>query len=296
MAVKRKRRDRRQLFGELIQLDGSPHDWFEGRGPRCTLLVFIDDATSQLLWLEFVKSESIEGVMISTKKYFRKHGMPISFYVDYGSVFSVNLNNKDRVKKTQFERAMKELDVEVIHARTPQAKGRVERTNKTMQDRLIKEMRLAGISTIEQASRFVQSGYLEKHNQQFSVNAQQTGNAHQSVAGYDLDRILCIKDTRKIQNDMVISYKNQFLQLHYHQRAVIRPKNTVTVYNLFNGKIILSIRGFDLAFNTIKTRPKKMPVEKIFNNKTPQLVHPNSRIWASGGYTKNRRNSMHTNI
>ena len=95
---------------------------------------------------------------------------------------------------------------------------------------------------------------------------------------------------------MVISYKNQFLQLHYHQRAVIRPKNTVTVYNLFNGKIILSIRGFDLAFNTIKTRPKKMPVEKIFNNKTPQLVHPNSRIWASGGYTKNRRKLCIKNI
>ncbi len=110
-------------------MDGSPHDWFEKRGPRCTLLVFIDDATSQILWLEFVKSESIEDVMVATKNYFHKYGTPISFYVDYGSVFSVNLNNKDRVKKTQFERAMKELDVEVIHARTPQAKGRVERAS-----------------------------------------------------------------------------------------------------------------------------------------------------------------------
>jgi len=134
---------------------------------------------------------------------------------------------------------MKELNVEIIHARSPQAKGRVERANQTMQDRLIKEMRLAGISTMEQANQFFQLGYLKKHNQQFAIKAQHAGNAHQSIEKYNLDKILCIKDTRKIQNDMVISYKNQFLQLHKQQPAVICPKDTVTVYDQFNGKILL---------------------------------------------------------
>ena len=284
-SIKRKRRERRPLFGELIQLDGSPHDWFEGRGHKCTLLVFVDDATSAIVWLEFVRSESVEDVMTATKHYFNKYGTPISFYVDHGSVFSVNLNNKDKYKKTQFERAMKELDVEIIHARSPQAKGRVERANRTMQDRLIKEMRLGGISTMEQANQFVQSGYLKKHNQQFAIKAQQYGDAHQSIEQYNLNKILCIKDTRKIQKDMVISYKNQILQLHKKQPAIIRPKDTVTIYDQFNGKISLSIRGFYLSFEKIDKRREKPSVEKVYNQK-PRHIHSNSRLWVRGGFQK----------
>ena len=124
----------RRYLDLMVQLDGSPHDWFEGRGPKCTLLVFIDDATSQFLWLEFAESESVISVMKATKQYFTKFGKPVSFYVDYGSVFSVNTNNKERIKKSQYERAMSELGVEIIHARSPQAKGRVERCNRTMQE------------------------------------------------------------------------------------------------------------------------------------------------------------------
>ncbi len=107
----RKRRMRKAIFGIMIQLDGSSHDWFEGRAPACTLLVFIDDATSKIVWLEFAKSESYEAVMTATLNYFNKYGIPRSFYVDHGSVFSINFNNPEREKVTQFERAMKELNV-----------------------------------------------------------------------------------------------------------------------------------------------------------------------------------------
>ena len=119
------------FFGVMTQLDGSPHAWFEERGPCCTLLVFIDDATSKIVQLEFVKSESTKEVMQAVKKYILAHGLPREFYVDYGSVFSVNINNPDREKLTQWERCCKELGINVIHARSPQAKGRVERANRT---------------------------------------------------------------------------------------------------------------------------------------------------------------------
>ena len=129
----RSQRPRKLCFGEMIQLDGSPHDWFEGRAPKCTLLVFIDDATSAILWLEFVTGETTTESLVAAKSYMEKYGRPMSLYVDYGSVWSVNTNNPDREKITQFERVMKELGIEVIHARSPQAKGRVERANKTLQ-------------------------------------------------------------------------------------------------------------------------------------------------------------------
>jgi transposase len=189
-AKHRKMRERRPMRGMLIQLDGSPHDWFEGRASKCTLIVFIDDATSEILWLEFVKSESFSGVAGATKNYVEKCGRPTSFYVDYGSVFSVNLNNPERCKKTQFERIMKEMNIDVIHARSPQAKGRVERCNKTMQDRLVKEMRLAGISSIKDANRFVRQGdFIKRHNLKFAVPPIQEGNVHKDIEGYNLYKL-----------------------------------------------------------------------------------------------------------
>src|SRR3990167_10273938 len=188
------RRPRKSCFGIMIQLDGSPHDWFEGRAPKCTLLVFIDDATSQILWLEFADGESNIAVMQATKNYVQKHGLPQSVYVDHGGVFHVNLNNPEGEKKTQWERAMSELGIEVIHAHSPQAKGRVERANGTMQDRLSKEMRLAGIDSIEMANKFIQkSGFIERHNQKYAVKAIQSGDSHRSILNYNLDQIFCFK-------------------------------------------------------------------------------------------------------
>ncbi len=210
----RKRRARRRILGLMIQLDGSLHEWFEGWGPVCTLLVFIDDATSKLLWLEFVNSESNMDVMRATKNYIKHCGIPHEFYVDFGRVFSVNLNNEERDKKTQWERAVNELNIIVSHAHSPQAKGRVERANETLQDRLIKELRLAGISSITAANQFLrESNYLDKHNSQFAVAAAESGDGHRPADLYDLDHIFCIREKRVLANDYTIVYNKRIFQL-----------------------------------------------------------------------------------
>ena len=235
----RKWRERKLMRGIMIQLDGSPHDWFEGRGPYCTLLVFIDDATSEILWLEFVPSESLHSVMKAERNYLERQGVPESFYVDFGSVFSVNTNNPDHEKITQFERANEELGVTIIHARSPQAKGRVERANQTLQDRLINEMRLRNICSIEAANLFVQNEYLVMHNKRFCVPAARLGDVHLPLnKKFNLDNILCIKEMRTITNDYTISYKNRLIQLERQQQAFIRPKNMVGIYEHLNGNIL----------------------------------------------------------
>lgn len=142
---------RRPSYGELIQIDGSPHDWFENRGPRCTLIVFIDDATSALMALRFVPAETTRAYMETLRGYLNDHGVPLALYSDRHSIFRVN-NPEREGELTQFTRAIKTLGIEPIHANSPQAKGRVERANQTLQDRLVKEMRLQNISDIETAN------------------------------------------------------------------------------------------------------------------------------------------------
>lgn len=252
----RKRRERKSALGQLVQLDGSPHDWFEGRASKCTLIVFIDDATSRLLHIQFVKCESTNALMDASKGYFLKHGRPCVFYVDHGSVFSVNLNNSERDKLTQWERAMKELNINVKHAHSPQAKGRVERVNRTLQDRLIKEMRLANICSIEAANQFVQS-YLKKHNRKFAVEATKSVDLHRQNKVYNLDKILCLKHERLLKNDFTITYKKRIFQLSKQQRTIIRPKNSITTNEHLDGSITLSIRAIDLCFMELKQHSKK---------------------------------------
>jgi hypothetical protein len=263
----RKRRQRRTNVGMLTQLDGSPHDWFEGRAPACTLLVFIDDATSRLMWLEFVAGESCEGAMTAAQKYFKKHGRPIALYVDYGGVWSVNTNNPEREKLTQFERAVKELDIQVIHANSPQAKGRVERSNKTLQDRLIKDMRLKNICSMEGANKFAQEVYIEHHNAKFAVQAADLVDLHRSVDGFNLYNIMSYQETRQVQNDYTITYYKRIFQIGAIQRAIIRPKNDVVVSVHLDGNTTLSIRGILLDYKVISSRPEKQVIPPQAANK-----------------------------
>lgn len=279
----RQRRARRPMRGIMVQLDGSPHAWFEERGSKCTLLVFIDDATSELLWLEFATSESVYSIMQATKNYIHTHGRPHEFYVDFGSVFSVNLNNKERDKKSQWERTMKELDIKVIHAHSPQAKGRVERANGTLQDRLVKEMRLANISSIEAANKFLQeSTFIASHNKKFAVSPTQKGDAHMPAQLFDLDNIFCIKQTRTLTNDFTITYKKRILQLCKQQSAIIRPKNEITIRELLSGEINLSIRATDLAFTELNEKPKQPKTKENHMIQKSRKPHENSRRWAAG--------------
>ncbi len=248
----RTQRPRKNYFGEMVQLDGSDHDWFEGRDKKCTLLVYIDDATSSLLWLEFVPSESYKSVANATINYFEKWGFPISLYTDFGSVFSVNTNNPDRTKLTQFERANGECMVNVIHAHSPQAKGRVERANSTLQNRLIKEMRLAGISDMDAANVFVRNKFIDQHNKRFAKKPLLAGDIHRSIDGLNLKEIFSLKEKRVLQNDFVVRYKKRLFQLKKEQKTIIRPKDHITVCESLDSSIVLSIRKIKLFYAEIQ--------------------------------------------
>lgn len=247
----RKWRPPKEFLGQMVQLDGSDHDWFEGRGPKCTLLTFIDDATSSIGWMELVKSESHQSIMSSTKKYLMHNGRPISLYTDRGKTFKVNANNKENEFITQYERALKELNIKLIHAYSPQAKGRVERSFQTHQNRLTRELRLANISSMEEGNKFLQEHYMTKHNSKFARVPKQPLDVHMPVEGYDLDNTLCLKNNRVLTNDFTIRYNNRVFQLIKHQQAVVRPKEKITVLDRLDGVIVLSIRGYNLNFKEI---------------------------------------------
>ena len=202
---RRRYRVRRSEIGAMVQLDGSPHDWFEGRAEEATLLVMIDDATGRVQ-LRFAPSEDTQGVFLLMKEYFERYGIPQSVYTDHGSVYWTEGGT------TQFERAMKELGIETIRAHSPQAKGRVERVNRTLQDRLIKAMRKEKIDSIEAANQFLQQHYMEQHNQRFAIMAGQQ-DVHRSPLEYKIEQILAIEETRTLRNDYTISIANELWQI-----------------------------------------------------------------------------------
>jgi len=278
----RKRRERKHMLGVMVQLDGSPHDWFEGRAGKCTLLVFIDDATSKILWLEFAESESVEALMRATKNYIQAYGIPQSFYTDHGSVFHVNLNNQESDKKTQWERACGQLGIKIIHAHSPQAKGRVERCNGTLQDRLIKELRLAGISSIQAANEYLRtSNFIERHNEKFACEPAQKGDAHADWTAHNLDDIFSVYETRTLANDFTITYQKRIFQLHDQQKTYISPKDMITIKTSLDSKISLWIRKTKLEFDEIKKKPTKIAEEKKVINRT-RKPSENSKRWARG--------------
>lgn len=281
----RKRRERRSMLGMMVQLDGSPHDWFEGRANKCTLLVFIDDATSQILWLEFAPSESKIALMQATKNYVQAKGIPQSFYVDHGGVFHVNLNNQENDKKTEWEQSCDKLGIKVHHATSPQAKGRVERCNQTMQDRLIKEMRLIKISSIEAANQYLQtSDFIKNHNNKFAVKPAQQGDAHADYKSYNLDNIFSMYETRILANDFTIKYQAKIYQLHEQRRAFIKPKDEITIKTSLKGVMSLWIRKTQLEFNEIIERPRKIKEPRIINSCKQYKPSENSRRWVSGSF------------
>src|SRR5205085_10363476 len=174
-------RERRARVGELIQIDGSPHDWFEGRAEKCTLLVMVDDATSRLMHMQFVECETTFNYFEAVRAYIALHGKPGAFYSDKFSVFRVNIPNAlTGTGLTQFGRAMKELGVELICAHSPQAKGRVERANQTLQDRLVKELRLRSISSVGAANAYLPE-FIADFNSRFAVEPRSKQDAHQPL-------------------------------------------------------------------------------------------------------------------
>lgn len=270
----RSRRERRGCFGEMVQMDGSPHDWFEGRGPRCVLMDLVDDATGRT-YARFFPEETTRAALESFGGWVALHGIPRSVYVDRDSIYrndrvaTVEEELAGQEPLTQFGRAMKELDVTLIKAHSPQAKGRVERKNRTFQDRLPKELRLAGISTIEDANRFLDQTFLPALNQRDAVAARDKRDAHRCVArGVKLAEVLCFSEERSVGQDWCVRYQSRWFQIdRAHERLDLAGKK-LTVRELLDGTIQLLHGAARLRWQELVERPVKVKVRKpIVNNK-----------------------------
>ena len=271
-------RERRAHVGELIQLDGSHHDWLEGRGPRCVLMAYIDDASSRVC-ARFYEYEGTLPAMDSFQRYIRQYGIPLAVYADkhttYQSPAPPTVDDQlAGVKPTsQFGRALGELAVELIPAHSPQAKGRVERLFKTVQDRLVKELRLAEVSTLEAANRFLER-YLPIYNRRFAVLPAQAADLHRPRPAHrELDRMLCLKTIRCLRKDFTIAYQGGLYQIHETIRA---PH--VLVEEHVDGTLRITHQGRSLGFHAITSRPVKIaavtPVHPPRRPVTPRPDHP----------------------
>jgi len=206
-------RNRRECFGELIQIDGSLHWWFEDRGPQCSLLVFIDDATSKIVQLRFAPSESTFDYFHAAKAYIDQYGKPIAFYSDKHTVFRTSKTaRKTGNGMTQFGRALHDLNIDIICANSPQAKGRVERASKTLQDRLVKELRLRNISTLEAANAYMPK-FVETFNAKFAKSPRNEKDVHRPLTQHEsLDSAMCVKSERTLSNSLTLLYDKVLFQ------------------------------------------------------------------------------------
>lgn len=246
----RKRRERRECFGELVQVDGSHHDWLEGRGERMVLMAMIDDATSRVI-ARFFPSENTRGAMQTLRLWLEAHGRPKAIYADRHSIWismKGNAGERDECDNTHMRRSLKELNIDFIPARSPQAKGRVERLFGTLQDRLVKELRLEGIDNIGDANRFLDEKYLPEHNGHFAVAPARKANAHRRIGpGFDLDLIFSERWERVVQNDYTIRWRNRIFQIGKPAYPGLRG-GRVEVAVMMSGSIELFFKGRKLKW------------------------------------------------
>lgn len=262
----RRRRDRE---GELIQLDGSPHLWFEDRGPSCTLLVFVDDATGKLKHLMFAKAETTNDYFRAMSVYIRKFGKPVALYVDKHGVFRINTKRsgmaacEDSNGLTQFGRAMQELGITIIFANTPQAKGRVEKMNRTLQNRLVKEMRLKGISSMAKGNAFLVE-FMDTFNRKFAHEPFSKEDAHLVLLpSENLGNILLKKETRILSKNLEFQHKNHLYQLTTDRPLYSMRHAPITILEDWDGNIRVYYKGQGLKFKVVE----KLPFLKIADAK-----------------------------
>jgi transposase InsO family protein len=270
----------------MVQMDGSHHDWFEGRGFRCVLMGYIDDATGRVFG-RFYGYEGTLPAMDSFKRYIGQYGLPMKVYLDKHSTYkstakpTIQEELDQREPLSEFERALKELGVEVVHAHSPQAKGRIERLFRTLQDRLVKEMRLKGIRTIEEGNAFLEA-YLPLYNRRFSVCPKMGGNLHRTlVKGFNLDAILCIKTERALRNDFTVAHNRKLYQIEDTVKA-----SKVMVQDRIDGSLVMLYQGRPLRLKEITERPVKEKTQvilmRIRKPRIPSADHPWRRSFKSG--------------
>jgi transposase len=276
-------RERRACFGELVQIDGSDHEWFEGRAPRCTLLVYIDDATGQLGELWFVPEETFFAYCEASRHYFERYGKPVAFYSDKHGIFRVNQPRPLGTTSglTQFGRAMQELDVEIICANTPQAKGRIERANQTLQDRLVKELRLRGISDISSANAFLPE-FCQDYNHRFAVAPRSNHDAHRPLLkSENLDIILTHQKTGTLSKNLTVQYNKVIYQIQTNRPGYALRNAKVTICENTKGEVTILYKNKPLVYTIFHRSPRQAEVvdAKTLNHrfkdpKPPSANHP----------------------
>jgi len=262
----RKRRDRE---GELIQADGSPHAWFEKRGTYCNLLVFIDDATGKLKHLQFVKEEKTNDYFRAMYSYIRAYGKPLALYVDKHSIFKTTRFGSglsgidDSLKDTQFTKAMRELGIELICANSPQAKGRVEKVNRTLQDRLVKEMRLKGINNMEEGNKYL-SSFIKMFNEKFAVDPASKENAHRPLlVSENLKEILVKKEVRILSKNLEFQYGNKLYQVKTERALYALRHAPIVVNEDWDGLVKVYYKGKELKVEVVE----RLPLAKVAGSK-----------------------------
>lgn len=256
-------RERRPRFGELIQIDGSVHAWFEDRGPKCTLIVFIDDATGRLTGLQFAPAETTRAYLELLRSHVLAHGLPLAFYSDKHGIFRINAKEAESGDGlTEFGRVVGRLGIEQICANTPQAKGRVERANKTLQDRLIKEMRLAGVSDMAAAMAFL-PGFVARYNARFAVDPRDRNDAHKpwphDVAG--LDAALARHETRVLSKALTFSSGGARHCINTGHAGMALRGARVNVRHFLDGRMDVLFKQRLLAFTTLQRLPAVTAIE-----------------------------------
>lgn len=287
--VAHQQRTRRARCGELVQVDGSPHLWFEDRGESCVLITFVDDATGRA-YGRFFESETTEAYMITAKMYFLKYGRPLTFYSDKHSIFRIN--KPGCLKKeciTQFARACKELDIDTLCAHSPQAKGRVERNHQVQQDRLIKELRLAGISTMEKANEFLDNFYWDRYNNKFAVSPASSNNAHRALLPeHDLKRILSHKKQGTLSKNLEVQSENIIYQILVEKPSWKLRKAKVTIIKGIDGDVYIEHNGKKLPFKILSRVEvcgkviNSKDIDTFFKEKKERIV-PDSHPWRQRG-------------
>lgn len=264
----------------MVQFDGSYHHWFEDRAEKCCLLAAIDDATGKILKLKFVSDEGTIPVFGFWKDYLEQYGKPLSIYLDRLRTYKQNLRSvfDDPNCRTQFQRAIEtDLSIKLIHAYSPQAKGRAERLFETLQDRLVKELRLAGISTIDEANRFVEEVFIGKHNTKFAVLAQKRGNLHKPLTQFEednLDKFFSVQTPRTVNNDFTVKHQGKWYQLAEQQPTLVLRKDRVVVEERIDGSIHISLRNKELNWTCLPTRPEKVKIKVLALTRTKSTWKP----------------------
>lgn len=272
-------RERKGHPGEMVQMDGSHHAWFEDRGDPCVLMGYIDDATGDPFG-RFYDYEGTMPAMDSFKRYIRKHGLPLKVYLDGHSTYkstakaTIEEQLEGMEPLSEFERALKELRVEVSHAHSPQAKGRIERLFRTFQDRVIKEMRLKGIRTIEEGNKFLEA-YLPIYKKRFSVRPREKEDLHRPLPrGIDLNAILCIKTERTLRNDFTVAHNHKLYQIEEVTKA-----SKVMVQDRMDGSMKITYQGQALRFREITERPIKENKQPIVTGRRKTYIPPADHPW-----------------